>query len=96
MDFKEFGFLILSHFIAIYYWLEAIFRFFVSRARKDVRGDIVLVTGAGSGIGKFFKLLRKLVIRMLRFVVVVIFMVMALDCMFNRPKVVHRVRKARM
>ncbi|CAK8672487.1 unnamed protein product [Clavelina lepadiformis] len=52
MDFKEFGFLILSHFIAIYYWLEAIFRFFVPRARKDVRGDIVLVTGAGSGIGQ--------------------------------------------
>jgi len=33
-------------------WIVSIFRFFFPPARKDVHGKIVLVTGAGSGIGK--------------------------------------------
>ena len=37
--------------VSFFYWLESIFRFFVPRERKDVRGDVVLVTGAGSGLG---------------------------------------------
>lgn len=37
--------------LLIYYQLEALVRLFIKPARKDVSGEIVLVTGAGSGIG---------------------------------------------
>lgn len=35
----------------LYYQIEATLRFFIKQGRKDVKGEIVLVTGAGSGIG---------------------------------------------
>lgn len=39
--------------LVIYYQLEAFVRLFIRKGRKDVTGEIVLVTGAGSGIGEF-------------------------------------------
>nr|CAB3265922.1 epidermal retinol dehydrogenase 2 [Phallusia mammillata] len=39
-------------FWAMVYWVVAIFQFFVPPPRKDVSGKIVLITGAGSGIGQ--------------------------------------------
>ncbi|XP_039272041.1 epidermal retinol dehydrogenase 2-like [Styela clava] len=38
--------------LVIYYQLEAIVKFFIQPSRKDVSGQVVLVTGAGSGIGQ--------------------------------------------
>ncbi|KAK6173678.1 hypothetical protein SNE40_017086 [Patella caerulea] len=36
----------------IYFYLEAFFQIFFPPARKDIKGEIVLVTGAGHGIGR--------------------------------------------
>ena len=36
----------------VWYTLLALVKLFLPVAKKDVRGDIVLVTGAGSGIGR--------------------------------------------
>lgn len=36
----------------VYYYGESIFRMFVPREQKSVQGEIVLITGAGHGIGK--------------------------------------------
>ncbi|TRY87554.1 hypothetical protein DNTS_007104 [Danionella cerebrum] len=36
----------------IYYHLEAVIKFFIPQKRKDVSGEIVLITGAGSGLGR--------------------------------------------
>ena len=36
----------------IYYLLEAFLRLFVRPRRKNVTGEVVLITGAGSGIGR--------------------------------------------
>ncbi|XP_058151794.1 17-beta-hydroxysteroid dehydrogenase 13 [Dasypus novemcinctus] len=36
----------------IYSYLEALVKFFIPRRRKSVAGEIVLITGAGHGIGK--------------------------------------------
>ena len=46
--------IIVSIFLAVYYWLESIFLFFFPPARKVVRGEVALITGAGSGIGEQF------------------------------------------
>jgi hypothetical protein len=48
-------------------WLEALVKLFIPKKRKSVTGEIVLVTGAGHGIGKltayeFAKLKCKLVL----------------------------------
>lgn len=39
-------------FIAIYAYLEALIKLFIPAKRKSVSGDIVLITGSGSGIGR--------------------------------------------
>ena len=44
--------LIVHNFWALMYWFEALFRLFVSPPQKSVDGKVVLVTGAGNGIGK--------------------------------------------
>ena len=36
----------------IYCYAEALFRFVVPRRPKDIRGKVVVVTGAGGGIGR--------------------------------------------
>ncbi|CAH3020905.1 unnamed protein product [Porites evermanni] len=36
----------------IYYWAEAVFRAVVRPPKKDIEGQIVLITGAGGGIGR--------------------------------------------
>lgn len=36
----------------LYSYFEVLFFLFVSRKRKDVSGEIVLITGAGHGIGR--------------------------------------------
>ena len=38
--------------LTFWYYLEALFRFIVPRAPKDISGQVVLVTGAGKGIGR--------------------------------------------
>ncbi|XP_007889201.1 epidermal retinol dehydrogenase 2 isoform X1 [Callorhinchus milii] len=42
--------------LSVYYALEALVRLVVPPRRKSVRGEIVLVTGAGSGIGRLLSL----------------------------------------
>ncbi|XP_067240330.1 epidermal retinol dehydrogenase 2 isoform X1 [Chanodichthys erythropterus] len=37
---------------AVFYFFEAFVRLFIPRCKKDVEGEIVLVTGAANGIGK--------------------------------------------
>ncbi|XP_029589438.1 epidermal retinol dehydrogenase 2 isoform X2 [Salmo trutta] len=46
---KEFFELVIG---AIFYLFEALVRLFIQPPRKDVEGEIVLVTGAANGIGK--------------------------------------------
>ena len=55
--------------LLLYYWLEGIVLFFVPRRlrHKDVKGEIVLITGGGSGLGRllairFAKLGSKIVL----------------------------------
>ncbi|KAH0615825.1 hypothetical protein JD844_026377 [Phrynosoma platyrhinos] len=38
--------------ICIYSWLEALVTFFIPKSRKSVCGEIVLITGAGHGLGR--------------------------------------------
>ncbi|XP_010899049.1 epidermal retinol dehydrogenase 2 [Esox lucius] len=42
--------------MSIYYTLEALIQLFVTLRRKSVAGEIVLITGAGSGIGRLMAL----------------------------------------
>ena len=51
---KVFLNLLALPFLLVFYILKAFFRLFVSAAKKDVNGKIVLITGAGSGIGMYF------------------------------------------
>lgn len=37
---------------AVFYFFEAFVRLFIPHCKKDVEGEIVLVTGAANGIGK--------------------------------------------
>nr|XP_002130984.1 epidermal retinol dehydrogenase 2 [Ciona intestinalis] len=52
MDFQDVGNLLWALLVSLYYCLEAIVMFFVPTGRKVVRGQTVLITGAGSGIGQ--------------------------------------------
>ncbi|XP_030302052.1 epidermal retinol dehydrogenase 2-like [Calypte anna] len=42
--------------LLIYYWLETLVFFIVPKRKKNVSGEIVLITGAGSGVGRLLSL----------------------------------------
>lgn len=42
--------------MSLFYSLEALVRLFIPVRRKNVSGDLVLLTGAGSGIGRLMAL----------------------------------------
>jgi len=44
--------LLVALVLSVYYWIESMFLFFLPKSKKDVRGDVVLITGAGSGLGE--------------------------------------------
>jgi hypothetical protein len=46
------GRLVVLFFVAIYFYILEIFKFLSPTKRKDVRNEIVLITGAGHGIGR--------------------------------------------
>lgn len=48
--------IVVALFQTLFYVLEGIFFFFVPRHKKQIKGQIVLVTGSGSGIGKLLAL----------------------------------------
>ena len=52
MGFRLFIDVLVALVLSLYYWLESIVLFFLPKNKKDVRGDVVLITGAGSGLGK--------------------------------------------
>ena len=52
MNFGLFLNVLVALVMSLYYWFESMVRFFIPKGKKDVRGDVVLITGAGSGIGK--------------------------------------------
>lgn len=52
VTFNDFWLMCVHNFWAFVFYLEAVFRLFVSLPRKDVSGKTVLVTGAGSGLGQ--------------------------------------------
>ena len=44
--------LLLLLLIIVYSYLESLLKVFIPRRRKSVAGEIVLITGAGHGIGR--------------------------------------------
>ena len=44
--------LVVHNLKALLYFFEAIFQLFVQPPKKSIKGKVVLITGAGNGIGK--------------------------------------------